>query len=79
MVEGAVGMGRWRDGRGELIVRGEDGERPPVRVALEIAASYRARTKGLLGRDSLDGALLLSPRQQRAHLPYAHAHRRRLP
>ncbi|MFE4048256.1 DUF192 domain-containing protein [Streptomyces sp. YIM B13518] len=54
-------MGRWRDGRGELIVRGEGGERPPVRVALEIAASYRARTKGLLGRDSLDGALLLSP------------------
>ncbi|MFD7703222.1 DUF192 domain-containing protein [Streptomyces caelestis] len=54
-------MGRWRDGRGELVVRGEGGERPPVRVPLEIAASYRARTKGLLGRDSLDGALLLSP------------------
>ncbi|MBB4897241.1 hypothetical protein FHS37_001268 [Streptomyces griseostramineus] len=32
-----------------------------MRVPLEIAASYRARTKGLLGRDSLDGALLLSP------------------
>ncbi|MER7488475.1 DUF192 domain-containing protein [Streptomyces sp. NPDC126497] len=54
-------MGRWRDGRGELIVRGEGGERTGVRVPLEIAASYRARTKGLLGRDSLDGALLLSP------------------
>ncbi|MGW7549297.1 DUF192 domain-containing protein [Streptomyces sp. NPDC054770] len=30
-------------------------------VPLEIAASYRARTRGLLGRDGLDGALLLSP------------------
>jgi uncharacterized membrane protein (UPF0127 family) len=28
---------------------------------LEIAGSYRARTKGLLGRDSIDGAILLSP------------------
>jgi uncharacterized membrane protein (UPF0127 family) len=34
---------------------------PYVRVPLEVAASYRARTRGLLGRDSLDGALLLSP------------------
>ncbi|MFI0539906.1 DUF192 domain-containing protein [Streptomyces sp. WSLK1-3] len=51
-------MGRWLDGRGELIVHGEgDG----VAVPLEIATSYRARTKGLLGRDSVDGALLLSP------------------
>lgn len=32
-----------------------------VSVPLEIAASYRARTKGLLGRDRLDGAMLLSP------------------
>ncbi|MFC9891307.1 DUF192 domain-containing protein [Streptomyces pilosus] len=55
-------MGRWRDGRGELTVRGErDDGTPVVRVPLEIATSYRARTKGLLGRDSLDGALLLSP------------------
>ncbi|NNN38021.1 DUF192 domain-containing protein, partial [Streptomyces sp. S3(2020)] len=30
-------------------------------VPLEIAGSYRARTKGLLGRDSVDGAILLSP------------------
>jgi uncharacterized membrane protein (UPF0127 family) len=28
---------------------------------LEIATSYRARTKGLLGRESIDGAILLSP------------------
>ncbi|MBT3151558.1 DUF192 domain-containing protein [Streptomyces sp. CHD11] len=54
-------MGRWRDGRGELTVRAEDADGSAVRVPLEIAASYRARTKGLLGRDSLDGALLLSP------------------
>ncbi|MFF7855451.1 DUF192 domain-containing protein [Streptomyces sp. NPDC007904] len=53
-------MARWRDGQGELTVR-RDGGGPPVRVPLEIATSYRARTKGLLGRDSLDGALLLSP------------------
>ncbi|MFD7689306.1 DUF192 domain-containing protein [Streptomyces sp. NPDC059781] len=54
-------MARWRDGRGELTVVRGDGEGVPVRIPLEIAASYRARTKGLLGRDSLDGALLLSP------------------
>lgn len=50
-------MARWRDGRGELVVGGEDG----LRVPLEIAVSYRARTKGLLGRNSVEGALLLSP------------------
>lgn len=54
-------MGRWRDGRGELTVRGDGDAGPAVCVPLEIAASYRARTRGLLGRDSLDGALLLSP------------------
>lgn len=54
-------MGRqWRDGRGELVVHGS-GEGPVVRVPLEIATSYRARTRGLLGRDSVEGALLLSP------------------
>ncbi|KAA6214260.1 DUF192 domain-containing protein [Streptomyces albofaciens JCM 4342] len=30
-------------------------------IPLEIAASYRARTRGLLGRDGIDGALLLTP------------------
>ncbi|MFF5182522.1 DUF192 domain-containing protein [Streptomyces sp. NPDC000345] len=49
-------MARWRDGRGELLV-GDGG----LRVPLEIAASYRARTRGLLGRDDVDGAMLLSP------------------
>ncbi|AMW15504.1 hypothetical protein A4E84_25875 [Streptomyces qaidamensis] len=51
---------RWRDGRGELVAQRDDGG-PSVRVPLEIATSYRARTKGLLGRDSVDGAILLSP------------------
>lgn len=30
-------------------------------VPLEIATSYRARTRGLLGRDAVDGAVLLTP------------------
>ncbi|MEV5435599.1 DUF192 domain-containing protein [Streptomyces sp. NPDC052682] len=51
---------RWGDGRGTLVVH-RDGGAAAVRVPLEIARSYRARTKGLLGRDSLDGALLLTP------------------
>ncbi|MFE5891347.1 DUF192 domain-containing protein [Streptomyces sp. NPDC056462] len=50
---------RWRDGRGTLVVHGEREE--DVSVPLEVAASYRARTKGLLGRDSIAGALLLTP------------------
>ncbi|MTE20790.1 DUF192 domain-containing protein [Streptomyces sp. TRM43335] len=49
-------MGRWRDGRGTLhVVGGASG------VPLEIAASSRTRTRGLLGRDGIDGALLLTP------------------
>ncbi|MEV6408197.1 MULTISPECIES: DUF192 domain-containing protein [Streptomyces] len=50
---------RFRDGRGRLAVPDEGGA--AVRVPLEIAASYRARTKGLLGRDSIEGAMLLTP------------------
>ncbi|MBV9026936.1 MAG: DUF192 domain-containing protein [Streptomycetaceae bacterium] len=47
---------RWSDGRGGLrVVGGSDG------IPLEIAASYRARTRGLLGRDGIEGALLLTP------------------
>ncbi|WP_406455218.1 DUF192 domain-containing protein [Streptomyces sp. NBC_01622] len=49
---------RWSDGRGKLVVRGTAGA---VAVPLEFATSYRARTKGLLGRDGIDGAMLLSP------------------
>ncbi|ALO95854.1 Secreted protein [Streptomyces hygroscopicus subsp. limoneus] len=53
---------RWRDGRGRLIVRADSGGgQAAATVPLEIATSYRARTKGLLGRDAVDGALLLSP------------------
>ncbi|WP_063886400.1 DUF192 domain-containing protein, partial [Streptomyces sp. NRRL S-31] len=54
-------MGRWRDGRGRLTVRTASGEVLGRAVPLEISASYRARTRGLLGRDSVDGAMLLSP------------------
>ncbi|MGQ5635360.1 MULTISPECIES: DUF192 domain-containing protein [unclassified Streptomyces] len=53
-------MARWRDGRGRLVVHGNGGG-AAVSVPLEIATSYRARTKGLLGRDSIEGAMLLSP------------------
>lgn len=32
-----------------------------VGIPVEIAASYRARARGLLGRDGIEGALLLTP------------------
>ncbi|MFI9768563.1 DUF192 domain-containing protein [Streptomyces sp. NPDC052415] len=56
-------MGRqWNDGRGKLIVPDASSARSRgVELPLEIAASYRARRRGLLGRDSVEGALLLSP------------------
>ncbi|MFT2020094.1 DUF192 domain-containing protein [Streptomyces sp. 796.1] len=69
-------MGRWRDGHGVLRVvhtgavgagsgagRAADGGAGPSpgAIPLEIAASYRARSRGLLGRDGIAGALLLSP------------------
>ncbi|MFI8769480.1 DUF192 domain-containing protein [Streptomyces sp. NPDC053792] len=47
-------MAKWRDGSGRL-------RSGPVEVELEVAASYRARTRGLLGRAGVDGALLLTP------------------
>ncbi|MFF0831865.1 MULTISPECIES: DUF192 domain-containing protein [unclassified Streptomyces] len=53
-------MARWRDGRGRLVVR-PSGDGVAVTVPLELATSYQARTRGLLGRDSLAGAMLLSP------------------
>jgi uncharacterized protein len=70
-----VAMGRrWSDGHGTLRVvrtpqdpRGAEAplevplEVVAVEVAVEVAASYRARTRGLLGRDGIDGALLLTP------------------
>lgn len=48
-------MAKLRDGRGWLLCDGE-------RIArLRIAATPDTRTRGLLGRDGLDGALLISP------------------
>ncbi|MEV7418575.1 DUF192 domain-containing protein [Streptomyces sp. NPDC089919] len=48
-------MGRkWQDGAGTLGA-------PAGEVPLEVAASYRARTRGLLGRSGIEGALLLTP------------------
>ncbi|GAA0487353.1 DUF192 domain-containing protein [Streptomyces olivaceiscleroticus] len=55
-------MGRWHDGRGRLwLDAGSGGANPGAPLPLEIAASYRARTRGLLGRDGIEGALLLTP------------------
>jgi len=45
---------RWQDGEGTL-------RTPAAEVPLRIAASYRARTRGLLGRDGIRGAMLLTP------------------
>lgn len=49
-------MAHWQDGRAVLRV-GAD----PTQIPVEIAASYAARTRGLLGRDGIDGAMLLTP------------------
>ncbi|WP_329621409.1 DUF192 domain-containing protein [Streptomyces sp. NBC_01255] len=46
-------MGKWGDGTGTLTVS-------ELEVALEVAASYRARRRGLLGRDGIAGALLIT-------------------
>jgi uncharacterized protein len=58
-------MGRWRDGRAKLVVHGdshtEGVEGSAVAIPLELATSFRARTRGLLKRDGIDGAILLSP------------------
>ncbi|WP_043265859.1 DUF192 domain-containing protein [Streptomyces sp. CT34] len=47
-------MARRENGRG--VLHGAD-----VEVPVEVAASHRARTRGLLGRDGVAGALLLTP------------------
>ncbi|MEU4177695.1 DUF192 domain-containing protein [Streptomyces sp. NPDC026589] len=51
-------MRTWRDGDGTLTVGTDSGARE---VPLRIAASYRARSKGLLGRDGIAGAMMLTP------------------
>ncbi|WLQ35982.1 DUF192 domain-containing protein [Streptomyces castrisilvae] len=53
-------MARWRDGTGTLTITDRDGV-TETRVPLRIAASYRHRTRGLLGRDGIDGALMITP------------------
>ncbi|MEU9295754.1 DUF192 domain-containing protein [Streptomyces sp. NPDC048266] len=47
-------MGKWKDGTGALAVPAAS-----TPVPLEVAASYRARRRGLLGRDGIEGALLI--------------------
>ncbi|MFG2893632.1 DUF192 domain-containing protein [Streptomyces sp. NPDC048248] len=47
-------MARWENGPGILHGAATD-------IPVEIAASYRTRTRGLLGRDGIEGALLLTP------------------
>ncbi|MEV6118963.1 DUF192 domain-containing protein [Streptomyces sp. NPDC052077] len=56
---GDTGVGGGGVGGGDGV--GGGGNSGGVRVPLEVAASYRARTRGLLGRDSLEGAMLLTP------------------
>ncbi|MFH9471542.1 DUF192 domain-containing protein [Streptomyces clavifer] len=51
-------MGKRRDGNGTLTVGTDTGERE---VPLRIAASYGARSRGLLGVDGVVGALLITP------------------
>ncbi|WP_037841881.1 DUF192 domain-containing protein [Streptomyces sp. NRRL F-5126] len=60
-------MGEWHDGAGTLTIEtgtgtgtGPGSGRPRT-VPVEIAASYRTRRRGLLGRNGVDGALLLTP------------------
>lgn len=48
-------MGKLRNGHATLLCDGN------AVAPVEIAASYRARTRGLLGRDGIQGAILLTP------------------
>ncbi|MEV7421026.1 DUF192 domain-containing protein [Streptomyces sp. NPDC091212] len=58
-------MGTWRNGSGRLTVEVPDGSGAEAAaaetVAVEIAASYGTRRRGLLGRDGIEGALLITP------------------
>ncbi|MCX4711316.1 DUF192 domain-containing protein [Streptomyces fimicarius] len=61
-------MRTWRDGDGTLTVgtasgagAGPGAAAGAREVPLRIAASYRARTRGLLGRDGIEGAMMLTP------------------
>ncbi|MEU0273492.1 DUF192 domain-containing protein [Streptomyces sp. NPDC006307] len=47
---------KWRNGTARLTVAGDH-----AAVPVEVAASYGTRRRGLLGRDGIDGAMLLTP------------------
>ncbi|MFI9305423.1 DUF192 domain-containing protein [Streptomyces triculaminicus] len=49
-------MTRRQDGHAQLRITATG-----MTVPLEIAASFRARSRGLLGRDGIEGALFLTP------------------
>ncbi|MFD0338842.1 DUF192 domain-containing protein [Streptomyces sp. NPDC127117] len=53
-------MAQWRNGTGTLTVTDAQGGQEKA-IPLRIAASYRARSRGLLGQDGIDGALLITP------------------
>lgn len=53
-------MARWRNGTGTLTFAAPEGERE-TEIPLRIAASYRHRSRGLLGQDGIEGALLITP------------------
>lgn len=55
-----MAMARWRNGTGTLTITDQEGERQ-AEIPLRIAASYRHRSRGLLGQDGIDGALLITP------------------
>lgn len=53
-------MAQWRNGEGTLTVTDAQGGRG-AGIPLRIAATYRARSRGLLKQDGIDGALLITP------------------
>ena len=53
-------MAHWRNGNGTLTVT-DAREGQGAGIPLRIAATYRARSRGLLGQDGIDGALLITP------------------
>ncbi|MET9662021.1 DUF192 domain-containing protein [Streptomyces sp. NPDC006510] len=55
-----MAMAQWRNGKGTLTVTDAPGGQEEA-IPLRIAASYRARSRGLLGQDGIDGALLITP------------------
>ncbi|WNE98593.1 DUF192 domain-containing protein [Streptomyces luomodiensis] len=59
--DGAQGAGADAEEDPEGAAGAEGAARRTVDIPLTIAASYRARARGLLGRDGLTGALLLTP------------------